>query len=195
MPWSWLMIPTRPGFFGPGGRGTAAYCGVEGRVDIITSTLGKALGGATGGFTSGRKEMIELLRQRSRPYLFSNTLPPAIVATGIKVLDIIGRASDLRTRLEENTAYFRDKISKLGFDIRPGSHPIVPIMLYDAKKASRMADRLLEEGLYVIAFSYPVVPREQARIRVQVSAAHSRADLDFALAKFEKVGRELGVIP
>jgi glycine C-acetyltransferase len=183
------------GFFGPGGRGTAAYCGVEGRVDIITSTLGKALGGATGGFTSGRKEMIELLRQRSRPYLFSNTLPPAIVATGIKVLDMIGRASDLRTRLEENTAYFRDKISKLGFDIRPGSHPIVPIMLYDAKKASRMADRLLEEGLYVIAFSYPVVPREQARIRVQVSAAHSRADLDFALARFEKVGRELGVIP
>lgn len=182
------------GFFGPGGRGTPEYCGVEGRVDIITSTLGKALGGATGGFTSGRKEMIELLRQRSRPYLFSNTLPPAIVATGIKVLDMISQASDLRKKLEENTTYFREKIARLGFDIRPGRHPIVPIMLYDAKKAARMADRLLEEGLYVIAFSYPVVPREQARIRVQISAAHEREDLDFALAKFEKVGRELGVI-
>jgi len=182
------------GFFGPGGRGTPAYWGVEDRVDIITSTLGKALGGATGGFTSGKKEMIELLRQRSRPYLFSNTLPPAIVATGIRVLDIISRASDLHKKLEENTAYFREKISELGFDIRAGSHPIVPIMLYDAKKAARMADRLLEEGLYVIAFSYPVVPRDQARIRVQISAAHSRADLDFALSSFEKVGKELGVI-
>ncbi|MBE0431448.1 MAG: glycine C-acetyltransferase [Dehalococcoidia bacterium] len=182
------------GFFGPGGRGTPAYCGVEDRVDIITSTLGKALGGATGGFTSGKKEMIELLRQRSRPYLFSNTLPPAIVATGMKVLDIVSQSSDVRKRLEENTAYFREKIAGLGFDIRPGTHPIVPIMLYDAKKAARMADRLLEEGLYVIAFSYPVVPREQARIRVQISAAHTREDLDFALAKFEQVGRELGAI-
>ena len=182
------------GFIGPGGRGTPEYCGVEGRVDVITSTLGKALGGATGGFTSGRKEIIELLRQRSRPYLFSNTVAPSIVATGIKVLEMIDRAPDLRKRLEENTAYFRRGISKLGFDIKPGSHPIVPIMLYDAKKAVRMAERLLEEGIYVIAFSYPVVPRDQARIRVQISAAHSKEDLTFALEKFGKIGRELGVI-
>jgi glycine C-acetyltransferase len=182
------------GFIGPGGRGTPEYCGVEGRVDVITSTLGKALGGATGGFTSGRKEMIELLRQRSRPYLFSNTVAPSIVETGIKVLDMISRAPDLRRRLDENTAYFREEIAKLGFDIKPGSHPIVPIMLYDAKKAVRMAERLLEEGIYVIAFSYPVVPRDQARIRVQVSAAHSREDLAFALDKFARIGRELGVI-
>jgi glycine C-acetyltransferase len=182
------------GFFGPGGRGTPEYWGVEKRVDVITSTLGKALGGATGGFTTGRREMIELLRQRSRPYLFSNTLAPSIVATGIKVLDMIGRASDLRERLEENTDYFRKEITKLGFDIRPGSHPIIPIMLYDAKKAARMAERLLEEGIYVIAFSYPVVPRDQARIRVQISAAHSKEDLAFALQKFAKVGRELGII-
>lgn len=182
------------GFFGPGGRGTPEYWGVEDRVDIITSTFGKALGGATGGFTSGKKEIIELLRQRSRPYLFSNTLAPCIVATAIKVLDMISQTSDLRKKLQENTAYFREKISELGFDIRPGSHPIVPIMLYDARKAVQMAERLLDEGIYVIAFSYPVVPREQARIRVQISAAHSREDLDFALAKFEKVGRELGII-
>jgi glycine C-acetyltransferase len=182
------------GFLGPGGRGTPEYCGVEGRVDVITSTLGKALGGATGGFTSGRKEIIELLRQRSRPYLFSNTVSPSIVATGIRVLDMIGRASDLRKRLEENTAYFRKEITKCGFDIRPGSHPIVPIMLYDAKKAARMAERLLEEGVYVIAFSYPVVPRDQARIRVQVSAAHSKEDLAFAIEKFGKIGRELGIV-
>jgi glycine C-acetyltransferase len=183
------------GFVGPGGRGTPEYCGVEGRVDVITSTLGKALGGATGGFTSGRKEMIDLLRQRSRPYLFSNSVAPSIVATGIRVLDMIASASDLRKRLEENTAYFREEITKLGFDIRPGSHPIVPIMLYDAKKAVRMAERLLEEGIYVIAFSYPVVPRDQARIRTQMSAAHSREDLTFALDKFARIGRELGVIP
>jgi len=183
------------GFFGRGGRGTPEYCGVEGRVDVITSTLGKALGGATGGFTSGRKEMIELLRQRSRPYLFSNTVSPSIVATGIKVLEMIGRASDLRRRLEDNTAYFRREITKLGFVIRPGSHPIVPIMLYDAKKAAQMAERLLAEGIYVIAFSYPVVPRDQARIRVQISAAHSKEDLVFALQKFAKIGQELGVIP
>lgn len=182
------------GFFGPGGRGTPEYWGVEDRVDIITSTFGKALGGATGGFTSGKKEIIELLRQRSRPYLFSNTLAPCIVATAIKVLDMISQTSDLRKKLQENTAYFREKISELGFDIRPGSHPIVPIMLYDARKAVQMAERLLDEGIYVIAFSYPVVPREQARIRVQISAAHSREDLDFALGKFEKVGRELGII-
>jgi glycine C-acetyltransferase len=182
------------GFFGSGGRGTPEFCGVEGKVDVITSTLGKALGGATGGFTSGRKEIIELLRQRSRPYLFSNTVSPSIVATGIKVLEMISRASDLRKRLEENTAYFRKNITKLGFDIRPGTHPIVPIMLYDAKKAALMAQRLLGEGIYVIAFSYPVVPREQARIRVQISAAHSKEDLDFALRKFAAVGRELGII-
>jgi glycine C-acetyltransferase len=167
---------------------------VEERVDVITSTLGKALGGATGGFTSGRKEMIELLRQRSRPYLFSNTVSPSIVATGIKVLEMIDRASDLRKRLEENTAYFRREITKLGFVTKPGSHPIVPIMLYDAKKAAVMAERLLAEGIYVIAFSYPVVPRDQARIRVQISAAHSKEDLAFALQKFGKIGRELGVI-
>jgi len=182
------------GFFGPGGRGTPEYCGVEEKVDIITSTLGKALGGATGGFTSGRKEMIELLRQRSRPYLFSNTVSPSIVASGIKVLEMIGRASDLRKRLEENTAYFRREITELGFVIKPGTHPIVPIMLYDAKKAALMAERLLAEGIYVIAFSYPVVPRDQARIRVQISAAHSKEDLAFALQKFGKIGRELGVI-
>ncbi len=182
------------GFFGPGGRGTPEYCGVEEKVDIITSTLGKALGGATGGFTSGRKEMIELLRQRSRPYLFSNTVSPSIVASGIKVLEMIGRASDLRKRLEENTVYFRREITELGFVIKPGTHPIVPIMLYDAKKAALMAERLLAEGIYVIAFSYPVVPRDQARIRVQISAAHSKEDLAFALQKFGKIGRELGVI-
>lgn len=182
------------GFFGPGGRGTPEYCGVQERVDVITSTLGKALGGATGGFTSGRKEIIELLRQRSRPYLFSNTLSPSIVATGIKVLDMIDRASNLRKRLEDNTAYFRKEITELGFDVKPGSHPIVPIMLYDAKKAALMADRLLSEGIYVIAFSYPVVPRDQARIRVQISAAHSKEDLAFALEKFGRIGRELGVI-
>jgi glycine C-acetyltransferase len=182
------------GFIGPGGRGTPEYWGVEEGVDVITSTLGKALGGATGGFTSGRKEMIQLLRQRSRPYLFSNTVAPSIVATGIKVLDMIDKAPELRKRLEENTAYFRREIAKLGFDIKPGSHPIVPIMLYDAKKAVRMAERLLEEGIYVIAFSYPVVPRDQARIRTQVSAAHSKEDLAFALEKFGKIGRELGVI-
>jgi glycine C-acetyltransferase len=182
------------GFIGKGGRGTPEYCGVEGRVDVITSTLGKALGGATGGFTSGRKEMIDLLRQRSRPYLFSNSVTPSIVETGIKVLDMIDKAPGLRRRLEENTAYFRKEITRLGFDIRPGSHPIVPIMLYDAKKAVRMAERLLEEGIYVIAFSYPVVPRDQARIRTQISAAHSQKDLAFALGKFAKVGRELGVI-
>jgi glycine C-acetyltransferase len=182
------------GFIGPGGRGTPEYWGVEERVDVITSTLGKALGGATGGFTSGRKEMIQLLRQRSRPYLFSNTVAPSIVATGIKVLDMIDKAPELRKRLEENTTYFRKEIARLGFDIKPGSHPIVPIMLYDAKKAVRMAERLLEEGIYVIAFSYPVVPRDQARIRTQVSAAHSKEDLAFALEKFGKIGRELGVI-
>jgi glycine C-acetyltransferase len=182
------------GFIGPGGRGTPEYWGVEERVDVITSTLGKALGGATGGFTSGRKEMIQLLRQRSRPYLFSNSVAPSIVATGIKVLDMINKAPELRKRLEENTAYFRKEIAKLGFDVKPGNHPIVPIMLYDAKKAVRMAERLLEEGIYVIAFSYPVVPRDQARIRTQVSAAHSKEDLAFALEKFGKVGRELGVI-
>ncbi|OGN97436.1 MAG: glycine C-acetyltransferase [Chloroflexi bacterium RBG_13_51_36] len=182
------------GFFGPGGRGTPEYCGVEERVDVITSTLGKALGGATGGFTSGRTEMVELLRQRSRPYLFSNTLAPSIVATGIKVLEIVGQASDLRKRLEENTVYFRTQITKLGFVIKPGSHPIVPIMLYDAKKATQMAEMLLTEGIYVIAFSYPVVPRGQARIRVQISAAHSKEDVTFALQKFAEVGRQLGVI-
>jgi len=182
------------GFFGPTGRGTPEYWGVIGKVDIITSTLGKALGGSAGGFVSARKEIIELLRQKSRPYLFSNTLPPVIVAASIKALDMIGKTTDLRDRLEKNTLYFREKITGLGFDIKPGIHPIVPVMLYDAKKAVDMADRLLAEGIYVIAFSYPVVPKEQARIRVQISAAHSKKDLDFALEKFEKVGRELGIL-
>lgn len=182
------------GFMGRTGRGTPEYCQVMEKVDIITSTMGKALGGAAGGFVSGKKESIEILRQRSRPYLFSNTLPPVIVAMTIKVLDTIGKNTDLRDKLESNTAHFRKTIQELGFDIKPGKHPIVPIMLYDAKKAAVMANRLKEEGVYVKAFSYPVVPKEQARIRVQISAGHNKKDLDFALEKFAKVGKEMGVI-
>lgn len=182
------------GFVGATGRGTPELCGVMDRVDIITSTMGKALGGAAGGFVSSRKEIVEILRQRSRPYLFSNTLPSIIAAVTIKILGMIENNTRLRDKLERNTRYFRKKIQKLGFDIRPGTHPIVPIMLYDAKKAAEMANRLKEEGIYVKAFSYPVVPKDKARIRVQISAAHSRKNLDFALAKFAKVGKELGVI-
>lgn len=181
------------GFFGPTGRGSIEHCGVMGEIDIITSTLGKALGGASGGFSSGRKEIVELLRQRSRPYLFSNSLPPVLVASAIACIDLLTETTELRDKLAENTAYFRKKILALGFNVREGVHPIIPIMLGDAKLASDMADELLKEGIYVIGFSYPVVPEGEARIRVQVSAAHSREDLDKAIAAFEKVGRKHGV--
>jgi len=182
------------GFMGKTGRGSIEHCGVMGRVDVITSTLGKAMGGASGGFTSGRGEIVEVLRQRSRPYLFSNTLAPTITATALKVLDMIEGTTALRDKLAESTAYFREKMTGLGFEIRPGEHPIVPIMLGDARLASEMADGLLEEGIYVVGFSYPVVPKGQARIRVQISAAHSRKDLDLAIEKFTAVGRTFGVI-
>ena len=165
-----------------------------GRVDIITGTLGKALGGASGGFTSGRKEIVELLRQRSRPYLFSNTVAPSIVGASIAVLDLLSKTTTLRGKLEENTKYFRTRISEAGFDIKPGEHPIVPIMLYDARLSQQMAEGLLAEVIYVIGFYYPVVPKGQARIRVQISAAHSREHLDRAIAAFIKVGKELNVI-
>ncbi|MBL7768464.1 MAG: glycine C-acetyltransferase [Flavipsychrobacter sp.] len=182
------------GFLGKTGRGTHEYRGVMGRVDIITGTLGKALGGASGGFTSGRKEIIEMLRQRSRPYLFSNTLAPSIVGASIAVLDMLSETTELRDRLESNTRYFRKHMTEAGFDIKPGDHPIVPIMLYDAVVAQQFAARLLEEGIYVIGFFFPVVPKGQARIRVQLSAAHTREHLDKAIAAFTKVGRELGVL-
>ena len=182
------------GFVGKTGRGTHEYHNVMGRVDIITGTLGKALGGAMGGFTSGRKEIIDMLRQRSRPYLFSNSLAPSIVGSAIEVLDILSSSTDLRDQLESNTSYFRSKMTEAGFDIKDGVHPIVPVMLYDAKISQIMADKLLEEGIYVIGFFFPVVPKDQARIRVQVSAAHSREHLDKAIAAFTKVGREMKII-
>lgn len=182
------------GFLGTTGRGSIEHCGVIGRVDIITSTLGKALGGASGGFTTGRKVIVDLLRQRSRPYLFSNTLAPAIVYTSIKVLDLLSETTELRDRLMENTRYFREQMTDRGFDIKPGIHPIVPIMLYDAKLAQDMARDLLDEGIYVIGFSYPVVPQNQARIRVQVSAAHTRAHLDQCVDAFTRIGKKYGVI-
>ncbi len=182
------------GFFGETGRGALEYKGVLGRVDIVTSTLGKALGGAMGGFTTGRQAIIDLLRQRSRPYLFSNSLAPAIVYTSLKVLDMLEGTSALREQLRENTAYFREEMSARGFAIKEGEHPIVPIMLHDAKLAHAVADDLLEEGIYVIGFSYPVVPRGQARIRVQLSAAHTRSQLDRATRAFEQVGRKHGVV-
>ena len=182
------------GFIGKTGRGTHEFRNVMGRVDIITGTLGKALGGASGGFTSGRKEIVELLRQRSRPYLFSNTVAPSIVGASIAVLDLLSKTTTLRDKLEENTKYFRTRISEAGFDIKPGEHPIVPIMLYDARLSQQMAEGLLAEGIYVIGFYYPVVPKGQARIRVQISAAHSREHLDRAIAAFIKVGKELNVI-
>ena len=182
------------GFVGPTGRGTAERCGVQDRVDVITSTLGKALGGASGGFTTGRKHIIEILRQRSRPYLFSNSLAPPIVSAALKTIDMLESSGKSRTILEENTTYFRKEIAAAGFSIKPGTHPIVPIMLGDAKLAQEMADRLLDEGVYAVGFFYPVVPKGEARIRVQISAAHSREDLDFALEKFIKVGKELNII-
>jgi glycine C-acetyltransferase len=182
------------GFVGPTGRGTPELCGVTDRVDIITSTLGKALGGASGGFTTGRKNIIAMLRQRSRPYLFSNSLAPPIVSAALTTIDLLERSAESRETLAENTRYFREKIIEAGFTIKAGSHPIVPIMLGDAKLAQEMAARLLKEGVYAVGFFYPVVPRGRARIRVQISAAHSRADLEFALEKFVKVGQELEVI-
>jgi glycine C-acetyltransferase len=182
------------GFLGKTGRGTHEYRGVMGRIDIITGTLGKALGGASGGFTSGRKEVIEMLRQRSRPYLFSNTLAPSIVGASIAVLDMLSETTELRDKLEWNTRYFREEMSRQGFDIKPGDHPIVPIMLYEATVAQEMAAELLEEGVYVVGFFFPVVPKGKARIRVQLSAAHDKQMLDKAIAAFAKVGRRMGVI-
>jgi glycine C-acetyltransferase len=182
------------GFIGKTGRGTPEYCGVHGKIDIVTGTLGKALGGASGGFTSGKKEVIEILRQRSRPYLFSNTLMPAIVGASIAVLDMLSETTALRDKLESNTQYFREKMTAAGFDIKPGVHPIVPVMLYDAVLAQNFAAKLLEEGIYVIGFFFPVVPKGLARIRVQISAAHEVHHLDKAIGAFTKVGKELGVI-
>lgn len=182
------------GFLGKTGRGTHEYRGVMGRVDIITGTLGKALGGASGGFTSGRKEIIEMLRQRSRPYLFSNTLAPSIVGASIAVLDMLSETTELRDKLAYNTKYFRTKMTEAGFDIKPGEHPIVPIMLYDAVIAQNFAAHLLQEGIYVIGFFFPVVAKGQARIRVQLSAAHEQEHLDKAIAAFTKVGKVLGVL-
>ncbi|WP_293887006.1 MULTISPECIES: glycine C-acetyltransferase [unclassified Sphingobacterium] len=182
------------GFIGATGRGTHELFNVIDRVDIITGTLGKALGGASGGFTSGKKEIIDLLRQRSRPYLFSNTLAPAIAGASVAVLDMLSETTALRDKLESNTIYFREKMTAAGFDIKPGFHPIVPVMLYDAKLAQEFASKMLEEGIYVIGFYYPVVPQGKARIRVQISAGHELAHLDKAIAAFTKVGRELGVI-
>jgi glycine C-acetyltransferase len=181
------------GFMGNRGRGTHEYHGVMGRVDLLTGTMGKALGGASGGYISGAKEIIALLRQRSRPYLFSNTLAPAIVAGSIKALEILSSATELRDKLEVNTTFFRQELSKLGFNILPGEHPIVPLMLGDAALAARFAEALLAKGVYVIAFSYPVVPQGKARLRLQISAAHSREDLEFALAKLKEAKQELGL--
>ena len=182
------------GFVGKTGRGTHEHCGVMGRVDIITSTLGKALGGAMGGFTSGKKEVIDILRQRSRPYLFSNSLAPSIVGAADKVIDLLSNTTHLRDKLEKNTSYFRQKMIQAGFDIKEGVHAIVPVMLYDAKLSQVMSDKLLAEGIYVIGFFFPVVPKDQARIRVQISAAHTSENLTKAIAAFTKIGKELGVI-
>lgn len=182
------------GFIGKTGRGVPEHCGVMDKVDIITGTLGKALGGAMGGYTTGKKEIIELLRQRSRPYLFSNSLAPSIVGASIKVFELLSSTTTLRDKLEENTLYFKEHIMSAGFDIKPGDSPIVPIMLYDAALSQQFANRLLEEGVYAVGFFYPVVAKGQARIRTQISAAHSKADLDKAIAAFIKIGKELGVI-
>ncbi len=181
------------GFLGPNGRGTHEYCGVMGRIDIITGTLGKALGGASGGYTSGRKEIIEILRQRSRPYLFSNSVAPPIVAASIKVFELLESSSDLRERLMDNTQFFRRGLTDLGFEIKPGNHPIVPIMLGEAALAQKFAARMLEKGVYVVGFFFPVVPKGTARIRTQLSAAHSRGDLEFALDKFAETKGEFGL--
>lgn len=182
------------GFLGKTGRGTHEHCGVMGKIEIITGTLGKALGGASGGFTSGKKEIVEMLRQKSRPYLFSNTVAPSIVGASIAVLDMLSETTELRDKLEYNTEYFRNKMTAAGFDITPGVHPIVPIMLYDANVAQEMAAKMLEEGIYVIGFYFPVVPKGKARIRVQLSAAHEQHHLDKAIAAFTKVGKEMGVL-
>ncbi|MDP6570965.1 MAG: glycine C-acetyltransferase [Candidatus Marinimicrobia bacterium] len=182
------------GFFGKTGRGSIEHCNVMERVDIITSTLGKALGGASGGFTSGKQEIIDMLRQRSRPYLFSNTVAPAIITTSIAVLEMLSSTTELRDKLEDNTQYFREKLTEAGFEIKPGVHPIVPIMLGDAKLAQDIARDMLDEGIYVIGFSFPVVPKNEARIRVQISAAHTREHLNKAIAAFEKVGKAYQVI-
>ena len=181
------------GFIGASGKGTHEHCGVIDRVDIITGTLGKALGGASGGFTSGRKEIIELLRQRSRPYLFSNTVAPPVVAGALKAIELVTRSNDLREQLAENTAYFRQGMEALGFDLLPGVHPIVPVMLYDAALAATFADEMLKRGIYVVAFSYPVVPNGKARIRTQMSAALTREELDNAITAFGDVKRQLGI--
>ena len=182
------------GFIGKSGRGSAEHCNVMNKIDIWTSTLGKALGGASGGFTTGRKHIIDLLRQRSRPYMFSNTVAPAIVAASLKVFDMLSSTTSLRDKLEKNTLYFREKMSSVGFDIKKGIHPIVPIMLYDAVLAQKMAAALLDEGIYVIGFFFPVVPKGEARIRVQISAGMEKSDLDKAIEKFSKVGKAMGVI-
>ena len=193
---AWVMVDDShaTGFFGPTGRGSIEYRQVMGRVDIITSTFGKALGGASGGFTTGRKEIVELLRQRSRPYLFSNSLSPVIAAVTLKVIGMIDQSPQLVKKLQANTTHFREEISRAGFDIRPGEHPIIPIMLGEASLAHDMADKLLKESIYVIGFSYPVVPKGEARIRIQVSAGHETSDLDQAVAAFKKIGSELGLI-
>jgi len=193
---AWVMVDDShaTGFFGPTGRGSIEYRQVMGRVDIITSTFGKALGGASGGFTTGRKEIVELLRQRSRPYLFSNSLSPVIAAVTLKAIDNIDQSPQLVKKLKANTTHFREEIAGAGFDIRPGEHPIIPIMLGEASLAHEMADNLLKEGIYVIGFSYPVVPKGEARIRIQVSAGHETPDLDQAVAAFKKIGSELGLI-
>ena len=182
------------GFLGASGRGSAEVKGVMEKIDIFTGTLGKAMGGALGGFTTARAEVVELLRQRSRPYLFSNSLPPHVVAAGIKAFDMLAAAGDLRARLQENTTYFRERMAAAGFDIKPGTHPICPVMLYDAPLAQKFASRLLEEGIYAIGFFFPVVPQGQARIRTQMSAAHTRQHLDHAIDAFTRIGRELGVV-
>ena len=193
---AWVMVDDShaTGFFGPTGRGSIEYRQVMGRVDIITSTFGKALGGASGGFTTGRKEIVELLRQRSRPYLFSNSLSPVIAAVTLKVIGMIDQSPQLVKKLQANTTHFREEISRAGFDIRPGEHPIIPIMLGEASLAHDMADKLLKESIYVIGFSYPVVPKGEARIRIQISAGHETPDLDQAVAAFKKIGSELGLI-
>lgn len=193
---AWVMVDDShaTGFVGKTGRGSAEHHGVLDQIDIITSTFGKALGGASGGFTAARQEIVDILRQRSRPYLFSNTLPPPLVAASLKVFEMLTSTTKLRDQLEQNAAYFRDKITLAGFDIRPGEHPIIPIMLYEAHLAQKMAARLLEKGIYVVGFFFPVVPRDQARIRVQISSAHTREDLDRAIAAFVEVGEELGIL-
>jgi len=182
------------GFFGESGRGSIEYRNVMGKVDIITSTLGKAMGGASGGFTSGRQEIIDILRQRSRPYLFSNTVAPAIVSASIKVLEMLSETTELRDKLENNSKYFRNKMTSLGFDIKDGVHPIVPIMLGDAKLAQNIASDMLEKGIYVIGFSYPVVPKGEARIRVQISAAHTKDHLDTAINAFVETGKKYKIV-